>query len=75
VTVCPDCRCVPAPPSDDNVPGVGSRESYDEIHHADCPRVALSREARARVDAKIESSFRAVAVPRLRPIRHGSASL
>jgi hypothetical protein len=57
--ICPDCHAVPEPPSDIDLPGVAFRETFDEIHHADCPRVALSAEAQARVDAKIESSYRA----------------
>lgn len=56
--ICPDCKYIPPEVVDDGAPGVALTEQWDEVHRGDCPRVTMSPEARARVDAKIESSYR-----------------
>lgn len=51
VKVCPDCRYVPPSEHDDDCPGRPIRQHWDEVHRADCPRVAFSRETRERLEA------------------------
>ena len=54
---CPECRWKPEPEREGGPPGVAihvmPRRPGSATHHGDCPTVALSRDARERLETRL----------------------